>query len=239
MNQEKSKKEEKDKEDKEEKRTEEKNKEVKKSDKEGFLKKIFKCFSKRIKLIIGIIVLIALIVLAVLIPIKLNNREVLVDFGFKDVGVLVTQEWYGRIVEVATKDRKLFNVISIPFTESKLVFSIDVEVLAGVNFEEIEYDIKKEEGTKEVLVKLPHAYVYKKYIVENTYESYVDSESWFTNINAEEQQTLRDKVTEEGAKKAVELGILDKADKNAENIIRNMIKSNEVTRDYEVKFEYK
>ena len=195
--------------------------------------------SKRIRIIILIIVLLVAITLGVLIPIKLNSREVLVDFGFKDVGVLVTQEWYGRIVEVASKDRKLFGVISIPFTESKLIFSMDVEVLAGVNFEEIEYDIKNENDKKEVVIKLPHAYVYKKYVVDNSFESYLDSKSWFTNINSTDQQSLRDRVTEEGAKKALELGILDKADANAKNIIINMIKSNETTKNYEVVFEYK
>ena len=76
-------------------------------------------------------------------------------------------------------------------------------------------------------------------IVGRSGNTIVESESWFTNINSTDQQKLRDKVTEEGEKKALESGILDKADKNAENIIRNMIKSNKSTKDYEVEFEYK
>ena len=30
---------------------------------------------------------------------SMNHRETIIDFGFKDVGELVTQEWYGMILE--------------------------------------------------------------------------------------------------------------------------------------------
>lgn len=39
--------------------------------------------------------------------------------------------------------------------------------------------------------------------------------------------------------KAIESGVLEKADENAKNIIRNMIKANETTKNFEVEFEYK
>ena len=195
--------------------------------------------STKVKFILSIIIIVAIIILGVLVPTKLNSKEVLLDFGFKDVGVLVTQEWYGKMLEVSSKDRKLFDTISVPFTESKIIFSMDVEVLAGIDFKDIEYEVKEENDQKKIVIKLPHSYIYKKYPVDNTFESYLESESWFTNINSTDQQKLRDKVTEEGEKKALESGILDKADKNAENIIRNMIKSNKSTKDYEVEFEYK
>ena len=72
---------------------------------------------------------------------SMNHRETIIDFGFKDVGELVTQEWYGRILEDSSKDRKIFNKISVPFTESRIIFSLDVEVTAGLNFKEIEQDL--------------------------------------------------------------------------------------------------
>ena len=43
---------------------------------------------------------------------SMNHRETIIDFGFKDVGELVTQEWYGRILEDKAKDRKIFKNIS-------------------------------------------------------------------------------------------------------------------------------
>lgn len=215
------------------------NKKESKQKKEGLFKLFMKNTSTKVKFILLIIIIVAIIILGVLVPTKLNSKEVLVDFGFKNVGVLVTQEWYGKMLEVSSKDRKIFDTISVPFTESKIIFSMDVKVLAGINFSEIEYEVKKENNQKKIVVKLPHSYIYQKAADDSTFVSYLESESWFTNINSTDQQKLKAKITEEGEKKAIESGILDKADKNAENLIRNMIKSNKTTKDYEVEFEYK
>ena len=104
---------------------------------------------------------------------SMNHRETIIDFGFKDVGELVTQEWYGRILEDSSKDRKIFNKISVPFTESRIIFSLDVEVTAGLNFKEIEQDIS--EDGKTVTITLPKAKIYKYYQVPNTFNSYLDA----------------------------------------------------------------
>ena len=37
--------------------------------------------------------------------------------------------------KLVEKDRKIFNKISVPFTESRIIFSLDVEVTAGLNFQ--------------------------------------------------------------------------------------------------------
>lgn len=168
---------------------------------------------------------------------NLNNDENVLMQEFKEVEFLVTQEWYGRIVEDSSKDRKIFNVISVPFTESRLIFSIDVEILAGVDFSKIE--IEPFDETKIVIVRLPHSEIYKSYEVQNSFISYLDDESWFTNINSTEQQELIDKTVEKGKKQAIESGLLQKADENAKKIIENMIHGNEKTKDFEVKFENK
>lgn len=187
-----------------------------------------------VKVIAVIIVAILLIGIGTIIPNMIKSSETIIDFGFKDVGKLVTQEWYGRIVEDSSKDRKIFNTISIPFTESRLIFSTDVEVLAGVDFEQIKYKIMNEK----IIIILPHSQVYKSYEVQGSFKSYLDDESWFTNINSTEQQKLKDAIVEKGENQAVESGLLDKADENAQNIIKNMIKGNKITKDFEVEFKY-
>ena len=154
---------------------------------------------------------------------SMNHRETIIDFGFKDVGELVTQEWYGRILQDSSKDRKIFNKISVPFTESRIIFSLDVEVTAGLNFKEIEQDISEDGRT--VTITLPKAKIYKYYQVPNTFNSYLDDESWFTNINSKERHDLEDAVVEKGKEKALEAGLLEKADKNAKTIIEQMVKA--------------
>lgn len=198
------------------------------------LGKFIKTLPLAVKVITIIIVAVLLIGIGATIPNMIKSNETVIDFGFKDVGKLVTQEWYGRILEDSSKDRKIFNTISVPFTESRLIFSTDVEILAGVDFEQIKYEILDEK----IIVTLPHSQVYKSYEVQGSFKSYLDDESWFTNINSTEQQELKDAIVEKGKNQAIESGLLDKADENAQNIIKNMIKGNEITKDFEVEFKY-
>ena len=192
------------------------------------------------KLIISSLVLILIVGLILGIIGIFNNdkgKQVLLDFGFKDVGKLVTQEWYGRIIKDESKDRKFFEKYPIPGTKSRIIFSLDVEVIAGVEFNKIEWNL---DDTKKVVnIKMPKSKIYKYYQVPNTFECYLEDESWFTNMSSEWRHKLEDEVVEEGRKQAIKLGILDKADKNAKTIIRQMIHSNEKTKDYKVEFEYK
>lgn len=186
------------------------------------------------KLLIALIIIILAILLTG-IGVKIKSRETLLDFGYKDVGVLVTQEWYGRILEDSSTDRKVFKYISVPFTESRLIFSIDVEVLAGVDFEQIQYEMKD----KKIIITLPHSEVYKAYEVNETFKSYLEDESWFNNISSTEKKALEDNIVEKGKEQAIGSGLLDKADENAQKIIQNMIRGNKKTKDYEVEFKYK
>lgn len=193
---------------------------------------------KRIPTIIKITGIVVLLFIIIFLGIKysktMNHKETVLEFGFKDVGELVTQEWYGRVLEDSTKDRKLFNKYSIPFTKSRIIFSLDVEVTAGLNFEEIEWEKISEE---EILIKLPKSKIYKYYQVPNTFNSYLDDESWFTNIDSKERHQLEDEVVEKGKNTALEAGILDKADKNAKTIITQMVKSQD--KNLKIKWENK
>lgn len=153
---------------------------------------------------------------------SLTTQQKQVDYKFNDVGKLVTQEYYGTIIKDSEKDRKLFNIFSIPLTKSRLIFSVDVKVTAGLDFGKISYD-KIDENT--LKIKLPKAEIFENFIINNTQQVYEDTESLFSNINEKERNDLRNEIIEEGEKKAKELGLLDKAEANAKNIIEKMVKS--------------
>lgn len=190
-----------------------------------------------LKIIGGVALVLVLLFAGSRIPSLIKTRETLIDFGFKDVGKLVTQQWYGRMVEDSSTDRTIKDLIHIPFTESRLIFSIDVEVLAAIDFAEIEYEMMEEEN--KVVISLPHAEIYKAYEVQNSFKLYLESESIFNNISAEEQQAIKDKIVDDAKEKALETGLLDNADANAKTLITNMVRGNERTKDYDVEFQYK
>lgn len=189
---------------------------------------------KNTKILIPLLIsiLIILVLTGKIITNSLFHRETVLNFGFKDVGVLVTQEWYGRILEDNVKDRKLFNKIHIPYTNSRLIFSEDVEVLAGINFEDIKY--KYDENKKIIKITLPKSYVYKYYKVPNSHTTYLDDESLFSNINDEERAIIEDAVVEKGKQQALDAGLLEKADTNAKKIVKQMVKS--VDKEIEIKW---
>ena len=64
--------------------------------------------------------------------------------GFEDVGELVVQTGYLTVVQDNRKNREFFNLFEIPFTESRQIFSYDIEIDASVDFTKITYDAKKE-----------------------------------------------------------------------------------------------
>ena len=206
--------------------------EVEAKKKNNIIKKIFK-----LPLVLKLVILaiIILLIVGASVTVKMKHRETVLGFDFHNVGELVTQEWYGRILQDSSKDQKLFNKYSIPFTKSRIIFSLDVEVIAGVDFKDIDYKLSKDYST--VTIKIPKAKVYKYYQVPNTFISYLDDESWFTNISSKERHDLEDAVVEEGKKTAIKSGLLEKADENAKNIIEQMIRAKNKT--IEIKWEEK
>ena len=63
--------------------------------------------------------------------------------GFENVGQLVTQTAYLTVVKDNKKNIDFFNLFKIPFTETRKIFSYDIEVDAGVDFSKITYDVEK------------------------------------------------------------------------------------------------
>ena len=156
--------------------------------------------------------------------------------GFKDVGELVTQTCYTTIIQDNKKDREFFKLFKIPLTESRQIFSYDVEVDASVNFEKIEYQADDEKKT--ITIKLPHSKIYKPYLKEDSLKIYLDDESLFSNIDMTESNEARIQMKNQAQADCEANGLLTKADENAQKIIESMIKSNSKYKDYKVNYEY-
>ena len=128
---------------------------------------------------------------------------------------------------------KLFN---IPFTESRQIFSYDIEVDASVDFAKISYDIDEEKC--EIVVKVPHAKIYKATLKTDSFKEYLDSESLFSRIDLKEQNEALKTMEEQAVKDAEANGLLDAADNNAKKLIEGMIKSESKYKEYKVIYNY-
>lgn len=200
---------------------------------------IFKIFSKVPKILKYIIILILLIVffsLGVIVKTAFTTKTKSTKLGLKDVGELVTQTCYVTVVEDTETNRKFFDLFDIPFTESRQIFSYDVEVDASVSFSEISYTYNEKDN--EITINLPHAKIYKSTLNLFSLKVYLDSESLFSRINLEKQNEALKAIEEQAVNDAKANGILEAADKNAQTLINSFIKSNNEYKECKINYEY-
>ena len=159
------------------------------------------------------------------------NTEVIND-GLKNMGFLVTQEYYFTQVETYTKEKPLLKYFK---TSSELAYSYDGSVTAGVDFEKI--DISKDDTTKTITVDIPDSEIQTVIIDKNTFKVFKQEDSLWNPIKAEDINDSLKEFEEAAKKKAIESGILERSDDQAKNLIENFINNFPSVSDY--KIEYK
>ena len=157
------------------------------------------------------------------------------DLSFKDIGELATQSITATQVNVTDKSRDFFGMFDIPFTQTKYIYSYDVEIKAGYNFEEIVPDVNH--TSKTVTIHLPEAEILSSELDEDSFKVYHESESIFTNVTLEENNKAVEKMKEDAQESAIKSGLLDEARENAETILTNFVDSFYGKGEYEIKFE--
>lgn len=134
--------------------------------------------------------------------------------GFENIGELATQAAYSTEVNVTEASRELFG-LSIPFTQSKYIYSYDVEIKAGMDFGEIVWQL----NDHTIEVSLPETKVLSTQIDLDSFEVYLEDESIFREITLEENNEALNSLQEKAEEDAVANGLLENARSNAETIL--------------------
>lgn len=205
-------------------------------EKEKKTKKIIKVVPIVIKIVIVIAILLGVFYLGNACSSVINLQTKSTKFGLKDVGELVTQTAYVTVVTDNKENKELFNKFEIPFTESRQVFSYDVEVDVSVNFSEISYTVDSE--NKEIKVSLPHSKIYKTTLNTDSLKVYLDTESLFSRIDLKEHNDALNAIKEQAATDAKSNGTLEAGDNNAKRLVESFIKENSRYKDYSFSYEY-
>lgn len=199
-----------------------------------------KSFIKAVPIIIKIVVVIAILLgvfyLGNACSSVINLQTKSTKFGLKDVGELVTQTAYVTVVTDNKENKELFNKFEIPFTESRQIFSYDVEVDVSVDFSEISYTVDNE--NKEIKVSLPHSKIYKTTLNTDSLKVYLDTESLFSRIDLKEHNDALNAIKEQAATDAKSNGTLEAGDNNAKRLVESFIKENSRYKDYSFSYEY-
>lgn len=201
---------------------------------------IEKMKNKKLRFKLSHIFICAIIILILIIGLvfnpSFNFRSKTTKFALENVGELVTQTAHLTIVQDNKVHREFFKLFELPFTESRQIFSYDVEVDASVDFTKITYSINVDE--KNIIIKLPHAKIYKTTIDTESMVIYLDEESIFSRIDLKKQNDALTAMKMQGELDAIENGILDAADKNAKKLIEGFIKSYQEYNDYHISYQY-
>ena len=210
---------------------------VKEEDKEEKKEsKLFKIFKKAIKRKIAIFIAIIVLIVAVVIGLR---SDIFFDskttkIGFENIGELATQTAYSTQLGVIDDSRELYGV-TIPFTNSKYIYSYDVIIKAGFDFGDIEW----KENNNVIEVKLPKAKILSSELDLNSFKIYHEDESVFNQITITENNEAMKKLQKTAEENAVANGLLENARDNSETILKIFFSNKYNLENYEIVFKDK
>ena len=130
--------------------------------------------------------------------------------------------------------KKLFS-IELGITESSYLASYDGVVSAGVDFSAIRLRRDEERGV--ITVELPAAQIRSVDIDPQSFQLYSEKTGLGNPVSAADFNSSLVELEASAREKALERGLLDKADENARRIIRNFIAGLVDTTRWSVRFE--
>ena len=151
--------------------------------------------------------------------------------GFEDIGELATQSAYCAEVEVTEASRELFGV-TIPFTQSKYIYSYDVVIKAGLGFTDVSWS--QQDGT--IRVTLPEIRVLSNEIDLDSLKVYHEDESLFRNITLEENNAALADLKARAEQDAIGNGLLEEARDNAQQILTAFFANQYDLTEYRLEF---
>lgn len=187
-------------------------------------------------LLIGVSIVLVVTTCMVGVVTTFNQKFKVTDLGLKDMSELVTQTCTVTVIQDSKKNLTFFKDHKIPLTESRQIFSYDFDVDASIKFNKITFDVDNK--NKIITFNLPHANVYKTTIILDSFNSYYESDSLFTEIDLSENNDAKKQMAIEAEEKCIKNKLLENADKNAEELLKGLVKSNSKIKDYKVLFKY-
>ena len=142
--------------------------------------------------------------------------------GLRDMGKLVTQEYYCTDVLSFSSAKKLFKTdITLKFTETSYLVSYDGTAFAGIDFGGI--SVAKDDDAKIITVSLPKAEILDVSVDYDSFVLYSEKSGLGNPLSIEDVNTSLSELENGIRSKALERGVLDRADENAKKIIRNFV----------------
>lgn len=158
----------------------------------------------------------------------------IIQDGLRDMGFLVTEEYYFTEVVSYSSVKKLFKTIKLGITESSYLASYDGVISAGLDFEKI--SVEKNDEERIITIRLPKSEVKYMQIDPESFVLYSEKEGLGNKISLSDYNDSLIELEKNAEKKAVDRGLLKRADDNAKLVISNFVNSLVDTSDYMVRY---
>lgn len=166
---------------------------------------------------------------------EVNIRAI--NAEIRDIGELATIEYFytdaGKFEDAA----ELFGKeIPFSFTTKSFIAKWDGFIKAGVDISKVKAEVDEER--KEIIICIPRAQILSHEIDEENIETLDEKNGLFNRIKVEDIRKFDAISKESMEQKAIEKGLLDKALKNAKDIIYKLVYTDVVRElDYRITFE--
>lgn len=163
------------------------------------------------------------------------STEVIED-GLRDMGVLITQEYFFTQVETYEKEIPAGPITAVTST-ARMVYSYDGTVSAGIDCEKI--FVNKDDENLIITITIPEAEIQYVDIDLESFKIYEEKQGLWSKIRLADVNKSLVEFKESVKERAIEKDIIQNADKNAEQVIERFIYSLDLTGNYIVRFEHK
>lgn len=152
---------------------------------------------------------------------KTVTSEMIQD-GVRNMGTMVTGEYYFTgVMNHSVASRFFKGSVTVPFSESSFVASYDGFVSAGVNLTGA--TVEKDEAASTVTVNVPKPEIYTVDIDPESFILYSEKQSIFNPISVTDYNDALIELEAGAEQNAVEKGLLELAENNADQLIRSLI----------------
>ena len=201
--------------------------------------------NKVIKIAVSILlalVLVAIVEMALYIKLltaqkpEAEVQPVSIEGTLNDIGELATASYGYTLVQTTTKPGKtILDVIKVPFTESKVMYSYSGDIKAGIHFDDIKVDVN--EDNKVITITLPEPEILSREIFNDSLIVYDEKSSIFNQFTIEDLNMSQAELLDMAEAQALEQGLLENAEENAKNIIKGSVLGYYDLNEYELRFD--
>ena len=161
--------------------------------------------------------------------------------SFEEVAEFAVEDY--SYSSIGTYDGEKMHVlgVDVPWTEKSFIVTYRGEVKAGIkDMEAVEFDLDEDKQT--VTVTAPKVEVLSSTIDQSSVEQYDQSITPFNQVQVRDVSEFMKGREDDGQKEAVKAGLLDRAEKRAEDLLVSQVKATlgaAGVGDYEVTVDWK